>query len=77
MGALVVSFHNVWQGIPMVLTLLGYAWVLKSLVHFVLPKRGLKTMARVSLERSWEFIVAGVVLMGIGGLLLYDLINKP
>lgn len=76
MGALIVSFHNVWQGIPMVLTLLGYAWVLKGLVHFVFPKRGLETMARVSLERSGEFVVAGVVLMGVGGLLLYDLINR-
>lgn len=29
LGALIVAFHNVWQGIPTILTLLGYAWVLK------------------------------------------------
>lgn len=76
MGALIVSFHNVWHGIPTVLTLMGYAWVLKGLIHFVFPKRGLKTMERVSLERSKEFVAAGVVLVGVGGLLLYDLVSS-
>jgi uncharacterized protein YjeT (DUF2065 family) len=77
LGALIVAFHNVWQGVPIILTLMGYAWVLKGLIYFVFPQRGLKTMSRVSLERSWEFIVAGVVLVGIGSLLLFSLISKP
>ena len=76
LGALVVAFHNVWNGIPIILTIMGYGWVLKSLILFVFPKRGLKTMSRVALERSWEFIVAGVVLVGIGGLLLFSLISR-
>ena len=76
LGALVVAFHNVWHGIPIILTIMGYGWVLKSLILFVFPKRGLKTMSRVTLERSWEFIVAGVVLVGIGGLLLFSLISR-
>jgi hypothetical protein len=77
LGALVVAFHNVWEGIPIILTLMGYAWVLKSLIYFVWPSRGLKSMSRVSLERSGEFIIAGVVMLGIGGLLLFSLISKP
>ena len=77
LGALIVGFHNVWQGIPMILTFMGYSWVLKSFIYFVFPKRGLKTMARVSLERSWEFIAGGVILVGIGGLLLFSVISKP
>ena len=76
LGALIIGFHNVWQGIPMILTLMGYGWVLKSLVYFVFPKFGLKTMSRVSLERSWEFVVAGVLMVGIGSLLLFSLISK-
>jgi hypothetical protein len=76
LGALVVAFHPVWHGIPMILTILGYGWVLKSLVLFVFPKRGLKTMSRVTLERSWEFIVAGMVLVSVGSLLLFSLISK-
>ena len=76
LGALIVAFHNVWHDIPIILTIMGYGWVLKSLILFVFPKRGLKTMSRVTLERSWEFIVAGVVLVGIGGLLLFSLISR-
>jgi uncharacterized protein YjeT (DUF2065 family) len=56
---------------------MGYAWVLKGFIYFVFPQRGLKTMSRVSLERSWEFIVAGVVILSIGSLLLYSLMSKP
>lgn len=76
LGALIVSFHNVWQGIPTILTLIGYGWVLKSLICFVAPAIGLKSLARVSLERSWEFIVAGIVMLSLGGLLLFSLLNK-
>jgi hypothetical protein len=77
LGALVVAFHNVWEGIPVILTLIGYGWVLKSLIYFVSPSSGLKSMSRVSLERSKGFIVAGVLMVGIGGLLLFSLISRP
>ncbi len=77
LGALIVAFHDVWEGIPTVLTLMGYAWVLKSLIYFVSPSHGLKSMSRVSLEKSWQFIIAGVMMLGIGGLLLFSLISRP
>lgn len=69
LGALIVAFHNVWQGLPMILTFIGYSLVLKSLVYFVFPKRGLKSLSRVSLEQSWEFIVAGIFSVGLSGVL--------
>jgi hypothetical protein len=37
LGALIVAFHNVWHGIPAVLTVLGYAWVIKGLYLFRVP----------------------------------------
>ncbi len=77
LGALVVAFHNVWQGTPIILTIMGYGWVLKGLIYFVFPSFGLKAMSRVSLEKSWEFITAGIVLLAIGGLLLFSVISKP
>ncbi|MDQ3586166.1 MAG: hypothetical protein M3407_10385 [Acidobacteriota bacterium] len=77
LGALIVAFHNVWEGLPVILTLIGYGLVLKSLVYFVFPKRGLKTLSRVSLERSWEFVVAGVFSIVLSGLLMFVLISKP
>lgn len=75
LGALIVAFHNVWQGIPLILTLLGYGWILKGFIYFVFPKLGLKTMSRVAPEKSWEFIAGGFVLLGLGGLFLFSLIS--
>jgi uncharacterized protein YjeT (DUF2065 family) len=75
-GALIVSFHNVWHGLPIVLTLIGWGLVLKSVIYFVFPKHANRMLARVSTERSWEFVVAGVVSIGISGLLLFSLLEK-
>lgn len=76
LGVLIVAFHNVWHGAPLVLTLIGYSLVLKSLGYFVWPKRGLKTLSRVSLERSWEFVVAGIFSVALSGLLIFILLRQ-
>ena len=75
MGALIVAFHNVWHGIPIVLTVIGWGYVLKSLLYFVYPAHGLKMLARVSLERSWEFVAGGFFLVVIGGLLTFSIFS--
>jgi hypothetical protein len=51
------------------LTLIGYGLLLKSLLYFVFPKRGLKSLSRASVERPWEFIAAGIFSVGLGVLL--------
>jgi hypothetical protein len=76
LGALIVAFHNVWHGIPMVLTIIGYGLLLKGFINFVFPKFALKTLQRVSMEKSWEFVVAGVFSLGIAFLFLYSLLNR-
>ncbi len=76
LGVLIVSFHNLWHGLPIVLTLIGWGLVLKSFIYFVFPKHGVRMMARVSIERSWEFIVAGVFSVGISGLLIFSLLGR-
>lgn len=76
MGVLIVSFHNVWHGIPLVITLMGWGLVIKSLVYFTYPKHGMRMMARVSLERSWEFVAAGVLAVALSGLILFPLLSK-
>jgi len=72
-GVLIVSFHNVWSGLPIVLTLIGWGLVLKSFIYFIFPGHGVKMLARVSLDRSWEFIVAGIFSVGLSGLLIFSL----
>jgi hypothetical protein len=75
-GALIVSFHNVWQGIPMIVTIMGWALVVKSALNLIWPRLGLRSLARVSFERSREFVAAGVVMLAISGLLFYSLIDR-
>ena len=76
LGALIVAFHNVWHGIPLILTLIGYGLLIKGFINFVFPKIGLKTLQRVSYEKSWEFVAAGVFSVGLAGLFLYSLLSR-
>lgn len=73
LGVLIVSFHDVWHGLPVVLTVMGWGLVLKSFIYFVFPGQGVKMLARVSTERSWGFVVAGVFSVGVSGLLIVSL----
>ena len=76
MGALIVSFHNVWHGIPTVATLLGWGWTIKGLLYLIYPKHPMRMLARISLERSWEFVVAGSLLFAVGALIAYSLYTR-
>ena len=71
MGGVVVGFHNTWSGIPAVLTLVGWCLLIKSLIRFCAPKLALRMMARVSVERAWEFQVAGAALVVLAGIIGY------
>jgi hypothetical protein len=71
MGAVIVGFHNTWSGLPAALTLVGWCLLIKSMIRFFAPKQALRIMSRVSLERSWEFQVAGAGFLVLAGLLGY------
>jgi hypothetical protein len=70
-GALVVGFHNVWSGPGVVLTVLGWAQLLKAGFCFWFPRLGLRSMAMAPPEQPWKFTAAGVVLLAVGGVLVY------
>jgi hypothetical protein len=76
LGAIIVSFHNVWHGFPLIVTLMGWGLLIKSLIYLTYPKHGLRMLARVSVERSWEFVVAGVMSVAVSGLILFSLLRK-
>jgi hypothetical protein len=71
-GSIIVAFHEVWSGIPLVLTLLGWSQVLKAIIYFTFPEYGLRRIQYVSEERAWTFTVGGVFLLLLGALLAYD-----
>jgi hypothetical protein len=50
---------------------LGWCWVLNALLAFAKPEIGMKGISRVSMERSWEFVAAGIFLVALGLFLVW------
>ena len=65
MGSLIVSFHNVWNGVPVILTLIGWCYILKSTIIFLNPERNLRSMKSVETASPTKCRVAGIGLLGI------------
>jgi hypothetical protein len=70
-GSVIVAFHNVWTGLPMVLTIIGWAQVLKGFLSFVYPPLAMRSLERVGPERAGEFRVGGVVFLALAALMAY------
>ena len=62
-GSIIVALHNVWSGMPMLVTLIGWAQVVKGFMSLVFPSYGMKGLMRVSMDRAWEFQAAGAVFL--------------
>jgi hypothetical protein len=75
-GSVVVAFHPVWSGIPLALTVFGVLNLVKAAVCFLFPEVALRSMQRVSLERSREFVVAGVVSLVVATVTAYGLVVR-
>jgi len=74
LGAFIVAFHNVWHGIPIIVTLIGWGLTIKSTLYFLFPRYGLKMLGTVSMERSWHFAVAGVFSVILAAIIYYPLL---
>lgn len=72
-GSIVVAFHNVWSGIPLLLTVVGWAQVLKALVYFLFPSYGLRKLHIPSHDRPQLFLVPGIGFLLLAVLLGYKL----
>lgn len=70
-GSFIVAFHNVWEGLPTVLTVVGWAQVLKGLVSLVLPQVAMRGLTRVSPDRAWEFVVGGFLSLALSAVFWY------
>jgi hypothetical protein len=75
MGSMIVAFHRVWSGIPLMVTIFGILNLVKAAQCFLLPEISMKSMARVSLERSREFVAAGVVALAIAAVMTFGLVR--
>ena len=72
-GSLIVAFHPVWSGLPLVLTITGCLYLLKAIACFLVPESQMRTLGRVSEERAWELRVPGVAYLVIAAVTAYSL----
>jgi hypothetical protein len=70
-GSIIVAFHNVWSGIPLLLTVLGWANVLKALLYFMFPALVLRRLHSLSHERANLVVVGGILFLLLAGALSY------
>jgi uncharacterized protein YjeT (DUF2065 family) len=70
-GAFIVAFHNVWSGPAVVLTLIGWAQLLKGLGRFVAPQNALRVFQRMTPERAWLFRAGGAFALVLSGFLFW------
>ena len=61
----IVATHRIWHGVPIIVTLLGFAWLLKAALYMTMPSIGMKSLQRVSIARRHEFVWAGLVLIAL------------
>lgn len=70
-GALIVAFHNVWRWPEVVLTLVGWAQLLKGVGRFVAPRLALRLYQSVSPERAWHFQAGGIFALILSAFLFW------
>lgn len=76
-GSIIVAFHNVWSGIPLVLTVVGWANVVKALIYFAFPTVGLRRLQFLSHRRANLVVGGGIIFLVLAGVLSYHLWSTP
>ena len=72
-GSLLVAFHNVWTGLPILLTVFGWAQLVKGIIYLLFPALGLQMFQKVTPGRANQFRMPGIPLLIISGLLFWHL----
>jgi len=71
LGLVIVFGHNVWQGWPLIITIMGYIILMKGLVLFWLPAReATRFIRRVAFGRCKFVFTAGILVSILLGLYL-------
>ncbi len=70
---LIVGFHNVWHGLSMIVTIVGWGLLLKSFLYLIWPSHGLRMLGTISLENSWRFVAGGVISIAMSGMIFFCL----
>lgn len=76
-GSFLVAFHNIWAGIPMLLTLVGWSQLIKGTLYLLFPSLGLRFISKVTPQRSNAFRLPAIPLLGVAAALVWHLANLP
>jgi hypothetical protein len=77
MGALIVGFHGTnWSGGHALVSFIGWGMVNKGFWHMCFPRYSLRSMGRVTPEKSWQFAVAGGVLMSLAAVVVVSTVVR-
>lgn len=69
-GFLIVTYHNVWQGWPILVSLIGWLALLKGFMLLVLPDASLE-MFKSMFKKVKSFTVIGVFALALGLVFCY------
>ena len=67
-GGLIVLLNNVWQGWPIVITLVGCAAIAKGVVRTALPTQAMSWVGKVTANANMT-MAAGLVALALGAFL--------
>ena len=76
-GSIIVAFHNVWSGLGLVLTLLGWVNVVKALLYFMFPAFGLRKLQFLSHERANLVVGGGFLSLLLAAISLWQKGSDP
>ena len=73
LGLLIVAFHDVWSGLPLIFTLIGWALFVKGTLHLLFPQLAMRSLALAGTGEHAErrYRIAGVVMAPLAFVLLW------
>lgn len=75
LGSMILGFHRVWSGIPLLVTIFGIMNVIKAAHCLIYPRWSMRTLEWVSVERSRMFIAPGYAFVGLAAVIGYGLLD--
>ena len=73
-GSTIVAFHWVWEGVmPTLVTCVGIAQIVKSMVAFLAPELALKSMHKPWAENPLGYRIGGLIFLGLAACMALQL----
>ncbi|MBD0287949.1 MAG: hypothetical protein ICV79_21360 [Flavisolibacter sp.] len=63
LGLLIVGFHNVWTFPEVIITVIGWSYIIKGYIAFCIPALGLKSMNSILTKTTLKARAVGIFMM--------------